>query len=152
MLATTRMLALSTLFALLVGMVLAHRADAAPFRPRPYSESSRLEAKDDCRLAGGSSFETVYHYDYGSSVATSATTTCHGGKNDGQTCEITGSTKNCTSALVSSGATVAAPPSEAVIEPLAPNPASTTTRLVGGTVDTAVQSDPTDAADEDANR
>jgi hypothetical protein len=152
MLATTRMLALSTLFALFVGMVLAHRADAAPFRPRPYSESSRLEAKDDCRLAGGSSFETVYHYDYGSSVATSATTTCHGGKNDGQTCEITGSNKYCTSALVSSGAIVAAPPSEAVIEPLAPSPASTTTRPVGGTVDAAVQAVPTDAADEDASR
>ena len=107
MLATTRLLTLSTLIAMLLGLILIDQAGAAPFRPRPYSESSRLEAKDDCRLAGGTSFETVYHYDYGGNTPTSATTTCHGGKNDGQTCQISGSSKTCTQALVSTNSPTA---------------------------------------------
>ena len=152
MLATTRILALSTLLALFVGLMLAHRADAAPFRPRPYSESSRLEAKNDCQLGGGSSFETVYHYSFGSSVPTSATTTCHGGKNDGQTCEITGSKKYCSSALVAGSASVGAPPSEAVIEQFDTNPAPSTTRPASTTVTGAVQADPDDATDDEADR
>ena len=95
----TRLLSVSTLFALLLGLALAGQADAAPFRPRPYSESSRLAAKDDCQFGGGNQFVTVYHYQSGSSTPTSATTTCHGGTNDGQTCEISGSNKQCTMPL-----------------------------------------------------
>jgi hypothetical protein len=151
MVATTRMLALSTLLAMFVGLVLAHRADAAPFRPRPYSESSRLEAKVDCQLGGGTSFETVYHYDFGSSVPTSATTTCHGGKNDGQTCEISGSSKSCSKALLPASESLGALPSETVIEPLAASSAPSTTRPTIGTVDGTIQTAPIDAEDEDRN-
>ena len=99
----TRLLSVSMLFALLLGPAVAGQADAAPFRPRPYSESSRLAAKDDCQLGGGHQFVTVYHYQFGSGTPTSATTTCHGGTNDGQTCEISGSNKQCTMPLAAGG-------------------------------------------------
>ena len=98
--AIIRLLTLSTLLAVLGGMLLTNQVDAAPFQPRPYSESSRLEAKTDCQLGGGTSFETVYHYEFGSKAPTSATTTCHGGTNDGQTCRITGSQKICGAAAM----------------------------------------------------
>ncbi len=100
MVTTTRLFTLTTLFALHVGLTMVQQADAAPFRPRPFSETERLAAKSDCQLGGGQQFETVYHYEYGGGTPTSATTTCHGGTNDGQTCTISGSSKQCTSAIV----------------------------------------------------
>ena len=103
MIIATRMIAVSTVFALFLDLAVAGQVDAAPFRPRPYSESSRLAAKDDCQLGGGSQFVTVYHYQFGGSTPTSATTTCHGGSNDGQTCEISGSNKQCTMPLTAGG-------------------------------------------------
>jgi hypothetical protein len=100
--ATTRLMALSVLLAVMFGLTLSQvqQADAAPFRPRPYSESERTAAKDECQLGGGTQFETRYHYGFGGTTATSATTVCHGGKNDGQTCEISGSRRTCTSAAL----------------------------------------------------
>jgi hypothetical protein len=147
MLATTRLLVLSALLAVLLAPALAVRADAAPFRPRPYSESARLEAKDACRLGGGTSFETVYHYNFGSSVPTSATTTCHGGKNDGQTCEISGSSKSCSTVLRTADEPLGAPPSDVATEQIAASPSSSTPRRDGSVLDGAL----VDVADEESN-
>src|SRR5688572_5392681 len=100
--ATTRMLALSALLALLVGLVLADSAGAeGRFRPRPLSESARVTERNNCQNGGGTSFQTDYHYTAGFDYPTSATTTCHGGKLDGRTCEVGGSTSavSCTSRL-----------------------------------------------------
>ncbi len=109
MIARSQVHKVALVLGMLVGLTLVHQADAAPFRPRPYSESSRLQAKEDCQLGGGQQFETVYHYGYGGKTATSATTTCHGGKNDGQTCEISGSGKQCTPAIMPAGGRVGDP-------------------------------------------
>ena len=103
MILATRLLLVPTFFALLISLAVAEQADAAPFRPRPYSESSRLDAKVDCQLGGGTQFVTVYHYQFGGGTPTSATTTCHGGTNDGQTCEISGSNKQCSIPLTAGG-------------------------------------------------
>ena len=99
----TRLLLVPTLFALLLGLAVAGHVDAAPFRPRQYSESSPMDSKVDCQLGGGTQFVTVYHYQFGGSTPTSATTTCQGGTNDGQTCEISGSNKQCTIPLTAGG-------------------------------------------------
>src|SRR5688572_376964 len=117
--ATTWTLTLSTLLAMLAGLVLAHQVEATPFRPRPYSEGERLKAKERCQDGGGTSFETVYHYDYGTDVATSVTTTCHGGKNNGETCTIGGSAwqVTCTKSLAPPSE-IGGVPTDAVIEPL----------------------------------
>jgi hypothetical protein len=94
MVADRRTLTLSLLLALLLAATLVHRADAQVFRPRSPTESSRLDAKDECKSGGGTQFQTVYHYN-ANGVLQSMTTTCHGGENDGETCTITADSRTC---------------------------------------------------------
>ena len=90
MIATTRLLAVSTLLALVFGLLLVHQAGAeGRFRPRGYSEEARQILKESCKERGGSSFQTDYHYSYGSDVPTSVSTTCHyPDGTSGPTCEV----------------------------------------------------------------
>jgi hypothetical protein len=132
--ATIWTLTLSTLLAIFAGLVFSHPADAAPFRPRQYSESERVKAKDRCRAGGGTSFETAYNYDYGTDVATSVTTTCHGGTHDGETCTIGGSQwqVSCTKSRAS-GRETGGVPTDAVIEPVDSDSSSSTAEPAAGT-------------------
>jgi hypothetical protein len=131
--ATTWTLTLSTLLALLAGLMFSQPADAETFRPRQYSESDRLKARDRCRAGGGTSFDTAYHYEYGTDVPTSVTTTCHGGAHDGETCTIGGSQwqVTCTKSHAPTTETGGVP-TDAVIEPTEADPSTTTADPAGG--------------------
>lgn len=138
MFATTRMLTLSTLFTLLVGLLMVHQADAeGRFRPRGYSEENRLRLKESCKEGGGTSFETNYHYDFGSDIPTRVTTTCHGGKKDGSTCEV-GQIVTCGKSVLpeDQDGPFGGLPSDAVIEEIDASSSSETAGSVGGVLAT----------------
>lgn len=100
MIATTRMLTLSTLFAMLVGLMLVHQAGAREVKTNvPISTRESIQRDHCLEEGGGRTFSVTYTYNDDGSVAT-ATTKCRGGAYNGTTCVNTASTTTCTSVLM----------------------------------------------------
>jgi hypothetical protein len=98
MIATTRLLTLSTLLAVFFGLILVHQAGAKPINAHPSTTiEQRVEnAGENCmgEGSGGKSFSVKYEND-ANGQPTKATTKCKGGHFNGQNCTFTKSTTEC---------------------------------------------------------
>jgi hypothetical protein len=97
MIATTRLLTLSTLLAMIFGLMLVHQAGAKPINAHPSTTiEQRVENfRNRCMDEGdGQTFSVKYEND-AKGQPTKATTKCKGGAYNGFNCTFTKSTTEC---------------------------------------------------------